>query len=126
MGHIGEVLNEMHDFAMAAMTPGVKTICEVGFNAGRECIQLNVMCMHVFTMENRIYILLQIFCLFIFEYLFMLSRSFSRNLPSEQSIRQVDKLRLGHFRVDQVSGGVPETPVSQSTNIRGRKLASSD
>eukprot|EP01035_Chromulina_nebulosa_P032355 gene32355-43223_t len=34
MGHIGEVLNEMHDFAMAAMTPGVKTICEVGFNAG--------------------------------------------------------------------------------------------
>jgi hypothetical protein len=42
MGHIGEVINEMHDFAMAAMTPGVKTICEVGFNAGSECIQLNV------------------------------------------------------------------------------------
>lgn len=34
MGHIGEVVNEMHDFAMAAMTPGVQTICEVGFNAG--------------------------------------------------------------------------------------------
>ena len=34
MGHIGEVVNEMHDFAMAAMTPGIKTICEVGFNAG--------------------------------------------------------------------------------------------
>jgi hypothetical protein len=56
----------------------------------------------------------------------MLSRSFSRSIPSKQSIRQVDKLRLGHFSVDQAPGGVPEAPVSQPSHIRGRKLASSD
>ena len=34
ISHIGEVPNEMMDFATAATIPGVKTICEVGFNAG--------------------------------------------------------------------------------------------
>eukprot|EP01036_Dinobryon_divergens_P033619 gene33619-43449_t len=34
MGHIGDVPNELIDFASAATIPGVKTICEVGFNAG--------------------------------------------------------------------------------------------
>lgn len=34
MGHIGEVPNETLDFAAAAVLSGVRTICEVGFNAG--------------------------------------------------------------------------------------------
>jgi hypothetical protein len=34
MGHIGNVPNEVRDYAAAALLPGVRTICEVGFNAG--------------------------------------------------------------------------------------------
>jgi hypothetical protein len=34
MGHIGEVRNEVRDYAAASLLPGVRIICEVGFNAG--------------------------------------------------------------------------------------------
>jgi hypothetical protein len=34
MGHIGEVQMQVNDYVHAATLPGVKTICEVGFNAG--------------------------------------------------------------------------------------------
>lgn len=34
MGHIGEIQNQTRDYASASTLPGVKVICEVGFNAG--------------------------------------------------------------------------------------------
>jgi hypothetical protein len=40
MGHIGEVVEEVLDYAAAARLPGVEKICEVGFNAGHSAAVL--------------------------------------------------------------------------------------